>query len=80
MKDIVITGAKIRRELFIFLACFIVAYGCNIYAVIHYVRPALELISTIGYVIVFAVIIYFVLWIFRLIVLAIKSIINIFKK
>lgn len=80
MKDIVITGAKVRRELFILLACFIASCGCNVYAVIHYERPAVELISCIGYVVVFALIIYLVLGILRLLALAVKSIINIIKQ
>ncbi|MBR1868876.1 MAG: hypothetical protein IJ799_02280 [Bacteroidales bacterium] len=69
MKDIVITTAKLKRELWILLGAFVVAYGMNIYAVIHYVRPAKELYMTIGYVIVTAIVIYLLLWVVRLIVL-----------
>ena len=71
MKDIVIKASHIRRELWVLLGCFIVAYGMNIYAIIHFARPAKELYMTIGYVIVTALIIYVLLWIVRLIVLLI---------
>ena len=69
MKDIIIKASHIRRELWVLLGCLVVAYGMNIYAVIHYVRPAKELYMTIGYVIVTAIVIYLLLWVVRLIVL-----------
>ena len=71
MKDIVIKASHIRRELWVLLGCLVVAYGMNIYAIIHFARPAKELYMTIGYVIVTALIIYVLLWIVRLIVLLI---------
>lgn len=78
MKDIVIKGTSIKRELWVLLGCFIAAYGLNIYSILHWHRPATELFMTIGYVIVFTVGIYVALWIVRLVVLLIKSIF--FKK
>jgi hypothetical protein len=71
MKDIIIKASHIRRELWVLLGCLVVAYGMNIYAIIHFARPAKELYMTIGYVIVTALIIYVLLWIVRLIVLLI---------
>ena len=71
MKDIVIKASHIRRELWVLLGCLVVAYGMNIYAIIHFARPAKELYMTIGYVVVTALIIYILLWIVRLIVLLI---------
>ena len=71
MKDIVIKASHIRRELWVLLGCLVVAYGMNIYAIIHFARPAKELYMTIGYVVVTALIIYVLLWIVRLIVLLI---------
>ena len=80
MKDVLLSGKMIRRELFVALACFIIAYGLNIYAILKYSRPAVELVSTIGYVIVTAVVLYFVLVLVRLLVWlvarAVKSVIN----
>ena len=74
MKDIVIKGTSIKRELWVLLGCFVAAYGLNIYSIIRWSRPASELYMTIGYVIVFTVGIYVALWIVRLFVLLIKSI------
>lgn len=68
MKDIVITGKQIRRELYILLGCFIFAVCLNIFAIIKYSRPAVELVSMIGYVIAATVIVYLLLLIIRLIV------------
>lgn len=80
MKDIVIKGTSIKRELWVLLGCFIVAYGLNIYSILHWSRPATELYMTIGYVVVFAVGIYVGLWIVRLVVLLLKTIILKIKK
>lgn len=81
MKDIVITRKALRRELFILLGCFIFAILLNIYAIIKYSRPAIELVSMIGYVIVVAVIAYLILVVIRLIILFFVWLINkIFRK
>ena len=68
MKYIIITSAKIRRELWILLGSFAVAYGMNIYSIIHYARPASELYMTIGYVLVTAVCIYLILAVVRILI------------
>lgn len=68
MKDIVITGKKVRTELFIALGCLIFAECLNVFAVIKYSRPAVELISMIGFVVVAAVITYLLLLLVRLLV------------
>ena len=80
MKDIIIKGSVLKRELFILLGCFVAAYGANIYAVLHYSRPASELISTIGYVIVLMLCIYAALWILRLVVLLIRSLLRLCRR
>lgn len=72
MKDIVITEKNIKREILVFLLCFVASYGCNIYSIIKYDRPLTELYSTIGFVITFAVVLYIVLWIFRLLFMLLK--------
>ncbi|MGN0202800.1 MAG: hypothetical protein ACI399_07860 [Candidatus Cryptobacteroides sp.] len=61
MKDIIITSRHIRRELWYLLASFAAAFGMNIYAIVRYARPATELFSMIGYVIVTALVIYLLL-------------------
>ncbi|MCI2107805.1 MAG: hypothetical protein LKJ95_03745 [Bacteroidales bacterium] len=76
MKDITIKGKSIKRELWILLGCFVFAVCVNIFAIIKYSRPAKELFTMIGYVIIVAIITYIVLWAIRLIVLLIVWIIR----
>ncbi|MCQ2159029.1 MAG: hypothetical protein MJY43_04310 [Bacteroidales bacterium] len=74
MKDIILKASSIKRELVILLCCFAAAELLNLAAVIFYSRPAIELLSMIGYVIVFSIITYLLLWIPRLVALLIKKI------
>lgn len=80
MKDIVITGKKIRTELLIALGCLAFAECLNVFAIIKYSRPAVELISMIGFVVVAAIITYMLLLIIRLVISLIISIVNKIKK
>ena len=61
MKDIIITARHIRREARYLLLSFVAAFGMNVYAIARYTRPATELFSMIGYVIVTALVIYLLL-------------------
>ena len=65
MEDIVITGRKVKRELLIALGCLVFAECLNMFAVVKYARPAIELVSMIGFVVVTAVITYLLLLIVR---------------
>lgn len=69
MKDITIKEKSIRRELWILLGCFVFAVCVNIFAIIKFSRPAKELFTMIGYVLVVAIIAYISLWLMRLIAL-----------
>ena len=69
MKDITIKEKSIRRELWILLGCFVFAVCVNIFAIIKFSRPAKELFTMIGYVLVVALIAYISLWLMRLIAL-----------
>lgn len=69
MKDITIKEKSIRRELWILLGCFVFAVCVNIFAIIKFSRPAKELVTMIGYVLVVAIIAYISLWLMRLIAL-----------
>lgn len=71
MEDIVITGRKVKRELIIALGCLVFAECLNIFAVIRYARPAVELVSMIGFVFVAAIITYLLLLIARALVAAV---------
>lgn len=72
MKDIVITAGRIRRECNFYLLSFVVAFLSNVYAVVHFGRPWIELLSQIGYVVVISVVVYFALWIPRLAVMGLR--------
>jgi len=58
MKDTFITARRKKYELITFLVCFLMANLANIYAIIAYHTPALELITSILYVFIFAVALY----------------------
>ena len=77
MKDIVITGASVRRELRIFLCCLLVGCLVNVGAIQAFGRPWSELITQIGYVLVLALGLYLIVWIIRLIVLLIRKLLKI---
>ena len=51
MKPLNISPAVIAREAGTLAACFLVAFGANVYAVIHFRRPAVELLSQFGFVV-----------------------------
>ena len=75
MKDIVITAKTLRRELYVFLGCFIAACLTNVGAIIAYDRPWIELISQIGFVFFITGGIYVLLAVVRIIIcLIIKTI------
>lgn len=76
MKDIVITSKGLLRELLWFLAAFVIAFSVNVYAVLKYSRPAVELISQIGYVFAIALVIWVLLLIIRLIIYILISLIK----
>ena len=58
MKDTIITAQSKRRELLIFLVCFVVANIINWVAIIRFSAPWYEVFTQIGYVLVTTVVIY----------------------
>ena len=76
MKDIVIKSKSVKRELILLGALFILAECVNLGTIIHHGRPASELLSQIGYVVILTLILYFVLLLVRVIV---KAIVKVFK-
>ncbi len=58
MKDTLITARRKKHEIITFLVCFLVANLANIYAIIAYHTPVVELITSILYVFIFAVVLY----------------------
>ena len=72
MKDIIIKGTTLRRELLWLLACFVAAFLVNTYAVVHFDRPAVELFSQLGCVVVITACFYIVLAIVRILLMLIS--------
>jgi len=72
MKEIIISKTRSRTELINMSICFIIACLSNLGAIIYYKAPAIELITSIGYVIIFAIGLYILWVIIRLIVYGIK--------
>ena len=68
MKDIVIKSGTVKRELFVFLVCFVFAFLMNAYAINSFGTAWRELFTQLGYVIVIAVVVYLLLAIVRTII------------
>ena len=66
MKDTVISAAVKRRELKIWLVCFIVANIINWAAIIKYQTPWYEIFTQIGYVVVSSLLLYGLLLLVRI--------------
>ena len=67
MKDIVISGRLVRREIIIALSCFLLSFCINVGSVIAYSKPWVEVFTQIGYVVVIAAFFYAILLFFRII-------------
>lgn len=65
MKDIIIKGTAVRRELLWIATCFVAAFLINTYAVVHFDRPAIELLSQLGFVVVITAALYILIAIVR---------------
>lgn len=72
MKDIVISGNIIRRQIIIYLLCFAISFFINVGAVICYNRPLTELFSQIGFVIVISIVFYALTVIVQLLIESIR--------
>ena len=68
MKDVLISGRRVTRELMIFCACFAVALAMNIFAIIKYQTDWKELITTLHITLALAIVIYVLLGILRLLI------------
>ena len=74
MKDLVISGRKVKRELLIALGCFICAVLINIICIIVYHSQWHEIFTQIGFTVFVAIALYVLLLIVRLIILACRKI------
>ena len=66
MKDTVISAATKRRELIIWLVCFVVPNIINWPAIIKFQSPWYEVFTQIGYVVVTSLLIYGLLLLVRI--------------
>lgn len=66
MKDITITKERQKKELIFFLACFVIAFCLNIYAIIAYDGKWNELFWSLGFVMAAAILLYILLVAIRL--------------
>ena len=73
MKDILIKGTTIKREIIIGLVCFLFVFLVNVYAIYHYNSLWSELLTQLYEVIIIAAVLYLLIVFIRLIVLGIKK-------
>jgi len=73
MKNIVIQKKRCKTELMTLTACIAIACLFNLGAIIYYKAPALELITSLGYVILFAIALYILWTLIRLAIYAVHK-------
>ena len=73
MKPIVIDSKFIKRELWILLGCFVAAVIFDLVGIIMFKRPAIELLTTIGYEVVIALGLYAFLALVRILVFLVSQ-------
>lgn len=66
MKDTIITAQAKKRELWILLACFMVANVTNWVAIVRFSAPWYEVFTQIGYVVVTTLVIYALIAVLRI--------------
>ena len=76
MKDIVITGKAVRKELMVLAGCLISAIVDNLVAIIKYDRPWTEIVSMIGYEVMICLVLFRILVLIRLVVFLCKKVFN----
>ncbi len=77
MKDILITGVRVKKELITLLVCFLIGFMANIGAIIYYKTAMTEIITSIGYVVVSAFVLYFILGLIRILI---ALLLNLFRR
>lgn len=73
MKDTILTARRKKTELITILICFIIANLANLYSIIAYNTPFMEMITSIFYVIIFAVALYVFWSLLRILFYGIKT-------
>lgn len=76
MKDSIISAKAKKRELTIFIIIFIASFILNIISIITYNTDWIEVLSALHYVLIFAVVIYVLQGVVRLIIWGIKWLVS----
>ncbi len=71
MKDIIIKGERIKKELKTLLYCFIFVMLLNIFSIIFYHTKWTEILTTLHYIIILTLVVYFITGIFRILFISI---------
>ena len=74
MKDVLISGRRIARELQIFLGCIVLALALNIYAIHEYNTQWKELWTTLHITLAVAIVVYVLLGILRFLICGLSRI------
>lgn len=77
MKDVLISGNRIKKELITLSVCFLIGFFANVGAIIYYKTVFTEIVSSIGYVLFFTFVLYFGWSLLRLLI---WILINLIKK
>jgi len=73
MKDFTISGNRLIHELKTLLVCFVVVFLLNALAIVIYKTHFFELISSLHYVLIVSVVLYFVWSMVRLLIALLKK-------
>ena len=76
MKDSVISAKAKKRELIIFIAAFVVAFILNIISISSYNTEWSEILSSLHYVLLLAIVLYVIQGIIRLIIWGIVRLVS----
>jgi len=80
MKDITITGKRIKTEIIFYIISFCIAVILNIHAIVKYNSPWSELFSELHVVFIISFVVYLLLLLVRLIIWAIMRLFPRIKK
>lgn len=73
MKDTIITARRKKKELLTLIACFLIGTLANLYAIITYKTPLLEMLTSFFYVLAFSCVLYVFWTILRLLFYGIRN-------
>jgi glucan phosphoethanolaminetransferase (alkaline phosphatase superfamily) len=79
MKDILIKGTALKREIVIWTIALVVSVGINIYAIVKYGNSWSEILTQLPVVVLISVLLYLLIWVLRGILKTIRKILLLFK-